>query len=760
MVSTAVPGVVEKVLAASGFSKLNPVQEAALDAGLLSGKNMVLAAATASGKTLVAEMAMLSCLGRRKKTLYIVPLKALASEKYNEFKEKYGKSGVKVALSVGDRDSSDAWLAGYDVIIATSEKLDSIMRHGADWLSLVGLVVADEVHLIDSPNRGPTLEVTLTRLMHLISPQVLALSATIRNYKDLAGWLSATAVKSDFRPVKLYCGVFSGNEVSWNPKKEKLVLPGDLPPVFEIARDTVRKGKQALVFVSSRKSAESLAEKIGDALRQEIGPADKAKLTKLSYDVSNVLDHPTAQCRKLGECLQKGAVFHHAGLVAGQRKFVEDAFRQGLIKVICATPTLAAGVNLPAYRVIVKDMRRFESFRGMDYIPVLEIQQMMGRAGRPQYDTEGEAILIAGTEMEAKKLWNMYITGEPEDIVSKLGMEPVLRTHVLSLIATGGASTREELMDFFRKTFYAHQYRDMTAFEREMGKVLATLRQYGFVEDARGKDADAGVPGGFVRASSLSSAGKEELRATKVGKRVAELYIDPLSANHMIKGLSKMREEKKESELSVLHVLSGCLEMKPGLSIRKRDTDGRKDGEGETLSSFMVQNNGHLVGRIPTEWELDYEDFMRGLKLARLLSEWIEEKGEDSILEDFGVTPGELRARIEISDWLFYSMQELCMLLSMQDMATAVRRARIRVKYGIRQELLPLVKLRGIGRVRARSLFNNGYRTLEGLRAAPLTSLANILGPGIAKDVQRQLSGPVSVDDKWQQESVRDALDE
>jgi helicase len=759
MVSAAVPGVVEKVLSASGFSSLNPVQEAALDAGLLSGKNMVLAAATASGKTLVAEMAMLNALGKRKKTLYIVPLKALASEKYNEFKEKYGKSGVKVALSVGDRDSSDAWLAGYDVIIATSEKLDSIMRHGADWLSLVGLVVADEVHLIDSPNRGPTLEVTLTRLMHLISPQVLALSATIRNYKDLAGWLSAVAVKSDYRPVKLYCGVFSGNEVSWNPKKEKLILPGDLPPVFEIARDTVRKGKQALVFVSSRKSAESLAEKVGDSLRGEIAPDEKIKLTKLSHDVANVLDHPTAQCRKLAECLQKGAVFHHAGLVSGQRKLVEDAFRQGLIKVICATPTLAAGVNLPAYRVVVKDMRRFESFRGMDYIPVLEIQQMMGRAGRPQYDKEGEAILIAGTEMEAKKLWNMYITGEPEDIVSKLGMEPVLRTHVLSLIATGGASTREELLEFFRKTFYAHQYRDMTAFEREMGKVLATLRQYGFVED--GANKDTWNASGFVRASSLSSAGKEELRATKIGKRVSELYIDPLSANHMIKGLSKMREEKKESELSVLHVLSGCLEMKPGLSLRKKDVDGGKaGGEGETLSSFMVQYNGHLVGRIPTEWELDYEDFMRGLKLARLLSEWIEEKGEDSILEDFGVTPGELRARIEISDWLFYSMQELCTLLGMQDMGAAVRRARIRVKYGIRQELLPLVKLRGIGRVRARSLYSNGYRTLEGLRAAPLTSLANILGPNVAKDVQRQLSGPASSEDKWQQESVRDALDE
>ena len=160
------------------------------------------------------------------------------------------------------------------------------------------------------------------------------------------------------------------------------------------------------------------------------------------------------------------------------------------------------------------------------------------------------------------------------------------------------------------------------------------------------------------------------------------------------------------------------------------------------------------MGRIPTEWEMDYEDFLRGIKLSWMLSEWMEESGEDDLMEDFGVTPGELRARIDISDWLFYSMQEIALLLDKRGVITAIRKARLRVKYGIKSELLPLVKLRNVGRVRARMLFNRGHKTLESLRQAPVTALSQIVGPGIAKDMKKQLSGPVSAGEHDGQESL------
>ncbi|MBN1896392.1 MAG: DEAD/DEAH box helicase [Candidatus Aenigmarchaeota archaeon] len=744
--------VVKDVLRVSGFSELNPVQKAALEGGLLEGKNMVLAAATASGKTLVAEMAMLNSVRKGKKALYIVPLKALASEKYSEFREKYSSEGIKVAMSIVDKDSSESWVAGFDIIIVTSEKLDSIIRHGADWLAAVGLVVADEVHLIDSPDRGPTLEVILTRLRQLIDPQILALSATISNHNEIAEWLEAVPVKSDYRPVKLYSGVFHGNEVSWHPEKKKLVLPADLPPVFEIIRDTMKKEKQALVFVYTRKNAELLSEKLGDVIKPTLNAEERSELAKLSYDIVHVMEHPTRQCERLGLCVQKGAVFHHAGLVAKQRKLIEDAFRKGLIKVISATPTLAAGVNLPAYRVVIRDFKRFAGFRGgMDYIPVLEIQQMCGRAGRPQYDKEGEAILIARDESEAKKFWNEYVKGDSEKIVSKLGVEPVLRTHVLSLIAAAESTTKSNIMGFFSRTFYAYQYKDMTAIEREIDSVLDKLVQFGFIERPSQSGSSESF-GEFMSASSLLSKDEDDIRPTRIGKRVAELYIDPLSANNIITGLEDIKNQKKLSGMSIMHVLSSCIEM-PGLNIRKKDMVNE---EGDSLLDFIAQFNQHLVGKIPNEWEIEYDNFLRKTKLVWMMSQWTEESSEDNLMEDFGITPGDLRGRLEISDWLFYSMQELGLLLNMRDVLETVRKTRLRVKYGIKEELLPLVRLRSIGRVRARKLFTNGYVSVEKLRGAPLTSLTNILGPNIAKGLRDQLSGPVNDTPKEYQGSLDD----
>jgi len=741
--------VVGRVLEACGFSHLNPVQQSALKAGVLDGNNLVVAAPTASGKTLIAEMAMLKTVMVGKKALYIVPLKALASEKYNEFKGKYEKMGFRIAMSVGDKDSSDPWLAGFDIIIVTSEKLDSLIRHGAPWLDSVGLVIADEIHLIDSPNRGPTLEVILTRLRQLINPQIIALSATINNHKELAEWLDARAVKSDYRPVKLYNGLFLLGKINWHPKKPALKLGVDLPPVFEIARDTVHMGKQSMIFVSTRKRAESLAEKLGEILRPYIKPQEKSDLVKVSYDISHALEHPTKQCERLAKCLQRGAVFHHAGLVAKQRHLIEDNFRLGLIKIICATPTLAMGVNLPSFRVVVRDLKRFSSFRGMDYIPVLEIQQMCGRAGRPAFDSEGEAILIARSSGEAKKLWKEYIKGEPEKIMSKLGVEPVLRMHVLSLIATDNGTTKDSLLEFFSKTFYAFQYKDMGALTREIDKVLEMLQGFKFIEMGGSGGEDMGD---FRSASSLVTRGREEIRPTRIGKRVAELYIDPLTANHIIESLGKMHAQKKTSGISILHVISQCLEMKPGLNVRKKDME-KEDGT-DSLQDFLLEQHKNLIGEIPDEWDIEYDEFLRALKLTWMLSEWAEEVGEDALLENLGVTPGELRGRLDMSDWLFYSMQELGVLLNMLDIIRHVRKTRLRIKYGIKEELLPLVKLRGVGRVRARGLFDRGLRSLESLRKAPVTSIAQIVGPNVAKDMKRQLSGLESEKSTDRQESL------
>ncbi|MBI3033810.1 DEAD/DEAH box helicase [Candidatus Woesearchaeota archaeon] len=200
----------------SEIKELRPAQEKAIAAGLLDGENVLVCTPTSSGKTLIAELAAVSAiLGRNRKAVYIVPLKALANEKYNDFKARYG-SFLKIALSIGDLDSADPYLAEYDLIITVSEKLDSLIRHYAPWISMVGVIVVDEIHLLNEPERGPTLEIIITMLKKLLkNAQIIGLSATIGNPQELADWLGAKLVVDDWRPVKLMKGIYSEGELEF-----------------------------------------------------------------------------------------------------------------------------------------------------------------------------------------------------------------------------------------------------------------------------------------------------------------------------------------------------------------------------------------------------------------------------------------------------------------------------------------------------------------------------------------------------------------
>ncbi|MDP6459814.1 MAG: DEAD/DEAH box helicase, partial [Candidatus Hydrothermarchaeota archaeon] len=199
-----------EILREVGISELYPPQEEAILQGLLELRSSyVVSVPTASGKTLIAELLMVkSLLERRGKCLYIVPLRALASEKYEDFK-KYEVLGLRTAISTGDLDSKDSWLTNYDIIVSTSEKADSLLRHRTEWLGEVNVLVADEIHLINDAHRGPTLEVTIAKLLHL-NPKllVLGLSATIKNAGEMASWLKAKLIAMDWRPIELREGVF------------------------------------------------------------------------------------------------------------------------------------------------------------------------------------------------------------------------------------------------------------------------------------------------------------------------------------------------------------------------------------------------------------------------------------------------------------------------------------------------------------------------------------------------------------------------
>jgi helicase len=205
------------------IEKLYPPQEKALPF-VIKGENLVLSIPTASGKSLIAYIGIVNKLvNEGGKALYIVPLKALAKEKYEELK-LFEELGLKIGISTGDLDDSDPRLFRYDIIICTSEKADSLLRHGINWVDKVRVLVIDEIHLINDPDRGPTLEIIISRFKSLNpKTQIIALSATIKNADDLSKWLNAKLIKSNWRPVPLKEGVYLNNKITYEDGKIKKI---------------------------------------------------------------------------------------------------------------------------------------------------------------------------------------------------------------------------------------------------------------------------------------------------------------------------------------------------------------------------------------------------------------------------------------------------------------------------------------------------------------------------------------------------------
>src|SRR3989338_3224183 len=481
--------------------------------------------------------------------------------------------------------------------------------------------------------------------------------------------------------------------------------------VLNIAIDTIRIGKQAIVFVNTKKSAEKTAEDISKKMKK-----DEA-LSVIADDALNTLSRPTKQCERLSYCLQKGIAFHHAGLTQKQKEIIEDNFRKGMVKIICCTPTLAYGVDLPAFRSIIKDLKRF-TVHGLSWIPVLDYMQMSGRAGRPNYDSEGQSIAIALTNSEKEKIEEKYVNGLPEDIYSKLAVEPVLRTYVLSLIAANFITTKKDLFSFFDKTFYAHQFKDLRRLHSTISKVIDMLEEWEFIMRS-GDD--------FSSANELED---EKFKTTLIGKRVAELYIDPLTAYFIIACL-RNASDKKLDAFSFLQMISHTLEIRPLLKVGIREYD--------KIQEAMLEHSDFLLENEPLMYEPEYEDFLNSVKTALMFNNWANEQDEEFLLEEYNIRPGELRMKLELADWLLYSTEEIIKIMHYQSLIKEVVKLRLRLKYGIREELLPLVRLENIGRVRARTLFRNRLRDIKDLKNADLATLTQILGEKVALSVKKQL---------------------
>ncbi|MBQ4411940.1 MAG: DEAD/DEAH box helicase, partial [Candidatus Methanomethylophilus sp.] len=249
-----IPDSLKDALEAQGFIEMYPPQAEAIPKAL-TGRNLVAAVPTASGKSMIGFIpALNTVLRKRQHVIYIVPLKALASEKRDDL-AKFSHLGIKVVMTTGDPDRDDD-VSDADIVIATSEKADSMIRHDNKWISDLGLIIADEVHMIHDPGRGPTLEVAMTKFMRRNrNLQVIALSATISNSLDLALWLDADHVKMDWRPTVLKEGVFLDGQIDFEDGSS-VEVPPETDGLWGMIKQTVLEGGQCIIFVNSRRSTE------------------------------------------------------------------------------------------------------------------------------------------------------------------------------------------------------------------------------------------------------------------------------------------------------------------------------------------------------------------------------------------------------------------------------------------------------------------------------------------------------------------------
>ncbi len=705
-----------RLLEQDGITSLYPPQAMAVGP-VLAGESLLLACPTASGKSLVAYLALLRAARAGRTGLYLVPLRALAHEKAEEL-EKFAELGLKVGLSIGDYDLPAEKLEKLDVLVATSEKADSLLRRGSPWLDRLGVVVADEVHLMRDPDRGPTLEVSLTRLRraypHL---QVVALSATVRNSEEVAEWLDARHVASRYRPVPLKMGVYYDGRITYADLAVRDV-PGPGEPVPRLVRTVVEEGGQALVFVNSRRASEQVAESLVPTVRRLLSDEERQRARAAAAELSAVSDEETEGIRRLSGLLPYGVAFHNASLTNPERRVVERAFRDRALKALVATPTLAAGINLPARRVIVRDTSRYDDHLGLQApIPAMEVQQMLGRAGRPRYDPVGEALLVARGPDDEDRLLDDYLSAPPEPIVSRLAAEPALRMHLLALVASGAVGTESELEGFFASTFY--------------GRTLPLPDLESKIEGVRR----------FLEENDLLEPGAR-LRATRFGRLTSELYLDPLSAIVLRKVLE--RAPIGVAPFPLLAAIAATPDLPPMFL--------RRGEESDLLARYTDEAEELLVKPEEPPLELDLDGFLATLKTATVLESWTNEVPLVELTARHGIGAGDVRAKVEDADWLLFGLSRLSSL-EPRRIGRSIDDLALRVRYGVKEELLDLVRLRGIGRVRARILFRAGFPDREALRQAPLDRVEQALksrklAEMVLSQVRRRAGAPSGRDEE------------
>ena len=489
---------------AGSIPELNTLQLSAInDYGVLDGENLVVTAPTSSGKTMIGELAALKNAQTRQRAVFLLPMRALVNDKFEQLMRLYGPCGIRTIRATGEHsDDVPQLLRGqFDIALLTYEKYAALVLGNPHLLDLAGTVIVDEAQMLTDRTRGSNLEFVLTLLNERRGrtgiPQIITLSAVVGDIRGLDRWLGGRNLHWAERPVPLVEGVIdyagnyhhldeAGSEQTITPFVQPLSANGSRRWLIPLVQRLLSEDKKVVVFRESK--PESIACAV--YLSQSLGLPPVANIDLES------LGELSSSSRTLQRVLSAGVAFHNADLSRDERRVIEETFRDtdSALKVIVATPTLAMGVNTPAAAVAIVGL----THPGPIPTPysVAEYKNMVGRAGRLGYTERGESYLIPSNGLDPARAWDAYVMGQLEDLHSQLVPDGDPRTLMLRVLASypsdvTGVVTEDAVLGFLDASFAAFQSREggqsqwdtdqlALSFEQLVGANLITAEGDGF----------------------------------------------------------------------------------------------------------------------------------------------------------------------------------------------------------------------------------------------------------------------------------------
>ena len=695
---------------------LLPVQEVAVQRyGLFEGRSLVISSPTSSGKTFVGEMAAMRATFAGKRVLYLTPLRALAEEKFQTFRTRYGDYGVKVAVATRDRREFDHDIeqGDFHLAVLVYEKLSQLLVRQPHLLRGVALVVVDELQMLGDPERGPGLELSLAKLLASTPrPQLLGLSAVLREAQQVADWLEADLLYQDERPVELYRGVLLGDRFrykaynSGEEGEESLAAADSDDPrdiLFANVKYLAQKGEQILVFLKGKRDTVQCALALAEL--QALPPAQDALLALEPLD-------ETALKTQLRAAFAGGVAFHHADLTSAERAVVETYYRNGSLRVIACTTTLAFGVNLPATTVFIEAVKWDTDKRTGAAIetPIswAEYENISGRAGRLGFHEEfGRSIVIATNQFQADLLWRSYVMGEQEQFSPAPGQEG-FADRVLNLVASKVCLHTEELHAFFGLTYLGFQQRGKLAnLTAEVDKALEAL----------------------VRTQLVALKEDGAFEASTLGEAAARKGIRAATAVRLARFFETARG-RNVPEVELFYVLSSTEEgKKTYLPLSNSEHRGRmyESKMGEYVSE-QGEEPGEELKRLLNARMLPTAQEARSAKLALLLMGWTKGEALPQLENHYQCYAGTIMTASDEVSWLVDAAAEIAEVMGWNPAEHLAKLAEC-VRYGVAPACLPLARaqLPGLGREDIRTLVEAGFDSPQALREASMDALERYL---------------------------------